>query len=233
MKALIDMDLVCYRCSASAENDNAGLAIYRMNQLFDDILEKTQSSEYQAFLTGATNFRKTIYPEYKANRTAPKPQFLKDCRDYALSSMNAELAPEGLEADDALGICQQDEGTIICSLDKDLLMIPGRHFQWAISGKNWEKPDTFLYQDYNDGLRLFYEQCIKGDKSDNIKGIEGMGEAKAKKALANLYDEESMFHKVRSMYGNDDEFLMNARVLWIKRSLDDDFKDRFDAYIQE
>lgn len=233
MKALIDMDLVCFRSSASAENDNAGIAIYRMNELFDNILQKTGATEYQAFLTGANNFRKQIYPEYKANRTAPKPQFLQDCRDYALGSMNAELAPEGLEADDALGICQEDEGTIICSLDKDLLMIPGRHFQWAISGKNWEKPDSFLYQDYTEGMRLFYEQCIKGDRSDNIKGIEGMGEAKAKRALANLHDEESMFHKVRSMYGNDDEFLMNARVLWIKRSLDDDFKDRFDAFVQE
>lgn len=232
MLALIDMDLVCYRCSASAENDGAGIAIYRMNELLDNILEKTEASEYRAFLSGGNNFRKQIYPEYKANRTAPKPLYLQDCRDYALSQMNAEVAPDTLEADDALGINQTDD-TIICSLDKDLLMIPGRHFQWAIAGKNWEKPDTFINQTHNEGLRLFYEQCIKGDRSDNVKGIEGIGEAKAKKVLANCHDEESMFSKVRDLYGNDDEFLMNGRVLWIKRSLDDDFKDRFDAFVQE
>jgi 5'-3' exonuclease len=149
-----------------------------------------------------------------------------------MSQMGAELAPDGLEADDSLGINQTDD-TIICSLDKDLLMIPGKHFQWAISGKNWEKPDTFIDQTYADGMKLFYEQCIKGDTSDNIKGIPGMGEAKARKALASIHDELGMFKRVRDMYGNDEEFLMNARVLWIKRTLEDDFGDRFDALVQE
>ena len=232
MLALIDFDLVCFRCSASAENDGAGIAIYRMNELMDGILEKAGATEYRAFLTGATNFRKSIYPEYKANRTAPKPQYLQACRDYAMSQMGAELAPDGLEADDSLGINQTDE-TIICSLDKDLLMIPGKHFQWAISGKNWEKPDTWIDQTYIDGMKLFYAQCIKGDTSDNIKGIAGMGEAKARQALGNIHDELGMFNKVRALYGNDEEFLMNARVLWIKRSLEDDFGDRFDALVQE
>jgi len=232
MLALIDMDLVCFRCSASAENDGAGIAIYRMNELMDGILEKAGATEYKAYLTGATNFRKTIYPEYKANRTAPKPQYLQDCREYAIAEMGAELAPEGLEADDSLGINQTDD-SIICSLDKDLLMIPGKHFQWAISGKNWEKPDTWIEQTYIDGMKLFYAQCIKGDTSDNIKGIAGMGEAKAKQALANIHDELGMFNKVRDLYGNDEEFLMNARVLWIKRTLQDDFQERFDAFIQE
>ena len=69
MIALIDMDLVCFRCAASAEEDDLGIAIYRMNELLDQILEKTGATEYRAFLTGEDNFRKQIYPEYKANRT--------------------------------------------------------------------------------------------------------------------------------------------------------------------
>lgn len=60
-----------------------------------------------------------------------------------------------------------------------------------------------------------------------------MGEARAKKELIRKYDEESMFKKVRKLYGNDDEFLMNARCLWIKRSLEDDFEDRYYAFVQE
>ena len=42
-----------------------------------------------------------------------------------------------------------------------------------------------------------------------------------------------MFNKVRDLYGNDDEFNMNASVLWILRSIDDNWKDRFNAAIQE
>ena len=222
------MDLVCFRCAASAENDPVGIAIYRAEELLDIILSKSKSDSYRAFLTGSTNFRNSIYPEYKANRTAKKPQHLKALREYAVEKMNAEIASDGLEADDMLGIYQTDK-TIICSLDKDLLQIKGKHFQWEISGKNWKKPDTFIDQTELEGLRLFYEQCVKGDSSDNIKGIEGMGQKKASTLLANAKTEKEMMELVRKCYAHDDEFLMNARCLWILRSLEDDYKHRFEG----
>ena len=257
MEALIDMDLVCFRCAASAENDDLGIALYRANELFDQILEKTQTSSYRAFLTGTNNFRKKIYPEYKANRTAPKPRHLEDLRKWAVKEANAEVADDGLEADDMLGIVQHNafvlkdvdmggedgylgdgvyfhkpEETIICSLDKDLLQIPGKHFSWEINGKGWTRPDTFTEQSELEGLRLFYEQCIKGDRSDNIKGIEGMGEKKAKVLLADATTEKEMINIVRNAYGNDEEFLMNASCLWILRNYDHYYKDHY-ADIQE
>ena len=227
MIALIDQDLLCYRCAASAENEEVDIAIQRLNDLLDQILTKAGATEYRAFLSGPSNFRKTIYPEYKANRTQPKPKWLVPLREYSLERLGAELAPEKLEADDSLGIYQQSD-TIICSLDKDLLQIPGKHFQWAISGPNWEKPDTFYEIDEIAGLKAFYKQCLKGDVSDNIKGIEGIGEKKAEKLLANCNTEQEMFDVVREQYGNDDEFLMNARCLYILRSFDDDYKFHFE-----
>lgn len=227
MIALIDMDLVAYRCAASAENDNAEIAIYRMNELLDIILTATEATEYRAFLTGKKNFRKTIYPEYKANRTQPKPQYLGDCREYACEHMGAEITEHDMEADDYLGI-HQTEDTIICSLDKDLLQIPGKHFQWAISGPNWSKPNMFLEQDELEGIRLFYEQCLKGDKSDNVKGIEGIGEAKAKKLLKDCKTEKEMLEILLDKYDHEDEFLLNAQCLYILRDFDDSYLRRYD-----
>jgi DNA polymerase-1 len=232
MQALIDQDLLCYRCAASAENDDLGIAIYRIDELLDNILTKTEATSYRAFLTGPNNFRKQIYPEYKANRTQPKPRHLEDLRVYSLDKLNAELAPANLEADDALAINQTEE-TIICSLDKDLLQVPGKHFSWEISGKGWNRPDTFTDQTELEGLRLFYKQCIKGDPSDNVKGIVGVGTKGADKLLDNCQTDEQMFKAVRKAYDNDAEFIMNASVLWILRSLDDKWEDRFYAYIQE
>ena len=220
------MDLVCYRCAASAEQDDLGIAIYRMNELLDQILVKTDATEYRAFLTGEDNFRKQIYPEYKANRTQPKPRHLNDCRDYAIKEFNAE-AEYGLEADDLLGIHQTEE-TIICSLDKDLLQIPGRHFQWAIAGNGWSKDDAFYMQDEVSANIQFYKQCLMGDKSDNIKGIEGIGPKKAEKILKGTIEEQKLFDKVRIAYGNDDEFLMNGSCLWILRYDRKHFKDKFE-----
>ena len=232
MQALIDQDLLCYRCAASAENDDLNIALYRIDELLDNILNKTGATSYRAFLTGPNNFRKQIYPEYKANRVSPKPKHLRDLQDYSLEKLSAEFAPESLEADDALAIYQTDN-TIICSLDKDLLQVAGKHFSWEINGKGWTRPDTFLEQTELEGLRLFYKQCLKGDTSDNVKGIEGLGEKKATKLLADCSSNIEMFNQVRDLYGNDDEFIMNASVLWILRSLDDSWKDRFNALIQE
>ena len=230
MQALIDHDLVVFRCAASAENDSLNIAIHRAEALLDELLTKTSADSYRAFLSGKSNFRKTIYPEYKANRTAPKPVHLAALREYALEKMNAELAPDTLEADDALGI-NQTEDTMIVTLDKDLLMIPGKHFSWEIKGKGWTKPDKFFTQDKIGGIRMFFEQCLKGDTADNIKGIEKIGDKRAKALLAECITEQDMFNAVRDAYGNDDEFIMNASVLWIMQHEEDVWKDRFNAYI--
>ena len=232
MQALIDHDLVVFRCAASAENDSLNIAIHRVEALLDELLTKTGADSYRAFLSGKSNFRKTIYPEYKANRTAPKPVHLEALREYALEKQNAELAPDTLEADDALGINQTDD-TMIVSLDKDLLMVPGKHFSWEIKGKGWTKPDKFFTQDVIGGMRLFFEQCLKGDTADNIKGIEKIGNKRDKALLADCVTEQQMFDSVRNAYGNDDEFIMNASVLWIMQNEEDVWKDRFNAYVQK
>ena len=232
MQALIDHDLVVFRCAASAENDSLNIAIHRVEALLDELLTKTGADSYRAFLSGKSNFRKTIYPEYKANRTAPKPVHLEALREYALDKQNAELAPDTLEADDALGINQTDD-TMIVSLDKDLLMIPGKHFSWEINGKGWSKPDKFFTQDVIGGMRLFFEQCLKGDTTDNIKGIEKIGNKRAKALLADCVTEQEMFDTVRDAYSNDEEFIMNASVLWIMQHEEDIWKDRFNAYVQK
>ena len=232
MLALIDQDLLCYRCAASAENDDLGIAIYRIDDLLDNILTKTNATSYKAFLTGPNNFRKLIYPEYKANRTQPRPRHLKDLQNYSIEKLNAEFASDTLEADDALAIHQTDD-TIICTLDKDLLQVPGHHFSWEINGKGWNRPDIFIDQTEFEGLKLFYLQCIKGDTSDNIKGIPGIGSKGAEKILNGCSNEQELFNAVRAAYNNDSEFIMNARVLWILRSLEDNWEDRFYALIQE
>lgn len=224
------MDLVCFRCAASAENDEVGIAIHRLNDLMDNILTKVNATEFKAYLSGKTNYRKTIYPEYKANRTGPKPRHLDDIRSFAELEWNAIYSDENLEADDMLGIEQDKSGnnTVICTLDKDLLQIPGKHFSWEIRGKNWERPDTWFTQTELEGNRLFYEQAIKGDKTDNIRGIANMGKVKASRAIAHCVSEKEMFDIVRQLYSNDEEFIMNASCVWIMRERNKFFKERFE-----
>jgi 5'-3' exonuclease len=224
MKALIDADIVAYRVACTLQEDDAEDFVYaRAEDLVDQILVNTEATEYRLFLTGKNNFRYSIYPEYKAHRPTEKPFWLEKCRQYLIATFNAEVI-DGQEADDALGIAQTED-TIICSIDKDLLMIPGRHYNFV--------KDEFQEVTNDSGMRHFYMQCLTGDRSDNIKCIENIGPKKAEKILAGCVTEQELFNAVRDAYSNDEEFLMNGRVLWIRRKENEDWKDRFNALVQE
>ena len=93
--------------------------------------------------------------------------------------------------------------------------------------------DEFITVTPESGMKHFYTQCLTGDRSDNIKGIEKIGPKKAEKILAGCVTEKEMFDAVRNAYSNDEEFIMNARVLWIRRKDNEDWKDRFNALVQE
>lgn len=218
MEALLDGDIFAFRVACTTENDNEAIAVYRVNEMIENTLAEVEASEYKLFLTSPDNFRKQIYPEYKANRTATKPKHLQFLRDYLVESWQGTVA-SGMEADDYLGI-HQNESTIICSIDKDLLQVPGKHY-------NIVKKE-FYEVDEETGFRNFYTQLLTGDTSDNIKGIAGIGPAKAKKALAEATNEYEMFCIVRDMYKNDEWLIMNGQCLWILRSMEDSFKHHFE-----
>ena len=225
MKALIDADIVAYRVACTLEEDDAEDFVFaRAEDLVDQILVNTEATEYRLFLTGKDNFRYTLYPEYKANRRdKEKPFWLEGIRQYLKANFNAEVI-DGQEADDALGIAQTDD-TIICSIDKDLLMIPGKHYNFV--------KDVFVTIDKDQAMKNFYMQCLTGDRSDNIKGIDGIGPKKAEKILDGCITEQELFNATREAYSNDEEFIMNGRVLWIRRQENEDWKDRFNALVQE
>lgn len=224
MIALIDGDIVAYRVACTLQEDDAAdFAYARTEDLVDQIIVNSEADSFRIFLTGKDNFRYSIYPEYKAHRPKEKPHWLQPIREYLVANFNAEVV-NGQEADDALGINQTGD-SIICSIDKDLLQIPGRHYNFV--------KDEFTEVDEFQGIHHFYMQCLMGDRSDNIKGIPKVGPKNAEKILAGKLTEKELFDAVRDAYGNDEEFIMNARVLWIRRKEDEDWKDRFDALVQE
>jgi 5'-3' exonuclease len=85
---------------------------------------------------------------------------------------------EGIEADDAVSIYKNMYDTmgkesIICSPDKDVLMLPGKHF-------NYRKME-FVVTNEAEAEYTFWTDMIAGQSGDNIKGIPGKGPAFAKK----------------------------------------------------
>ena len=222
MLALFDADLLVYRIGFTTEDVDEGIMKARLRESINLILEATQATEFKMYLTAdddPTAFRKRIYPEYKAHRIQPKPKHYRAIREYLQANYDAEVC-QGIEADDALGITQMvhwkdSDPSIIVSIDKDLRQIPGHHY-------NFVKDEEFE-QDYHGGLKYFYTQLLTGDSADNIKGVWKCGPVKAANILAGAETEQEMFNRVRETYSNDEEFLLNARVLWIWKQPNDDW----------
>ena len=229
---LLDGDLIAYRASASCEPTKAKpfleppeVAIWRLHDMISRICVSTNSQDIECYIGGADNFRYSIYPEYKANRTKEKPHYLEACREMLVTQYKATVV-NGYETDDALGIAQTkyDGNSRICSLDKDLLQIPGYHYQWVHGLSILVSP--------LDGLRTLYKQAILGDKSDNIKGFDGGLRSSCPKFIAKLQEpldvmtkENEMYDYVTSVYldaDNTQEALdINMQLLYVLRKEDE------------
>jgi 5'-3' exonuclease len=118
-----------------------------------------------------------------------------------------------MEADDAIGIeayRHEPEETIIVSIDKDLNMIRGNHYNFVREEKYFVTEEQ--------AIRNFYLQILTGDKVDNIIGLAGIGPVKSKKLLADCNTQLEMYEAVLKAYDGDEaRVLENARLLWILR----------------
>lgn len=180
--------------------------------LIDRIRSRTESYDnYTIYITMGNNYRKDVDPEYKANRTS-KPILYKYMLDYMLTLPRVESV-WGQEADDALGINQRAD-TVICSIDKDLKMVPGNHYNFI--------KDEWFKVNRDEGIRFFYKQLLTGDRTDNIFGVHGVGDKRADKILQDAKTESEMYDAVLEAYEKDaTRVLKNARLLWIRQQEDE------------
>lgn len=187
-----------YRVGYTTEQEEEDIAFSRMENLMQSILYATKATDHCVFFSGGRTetFRAKINAEYKANRTQPKPKHYQALKDFLIATYNTKQEVDQ-EADDGMGIEQsqsEPDTTIICSIDKDLLQIAGNHYNFV--------KDTFHHITEEEGVLLFYKQLLMGDTVDNIKGVAGIGAAKAAKLLDGELgsSEARLFTLVRDQY---------------------------------
>lgn len=237
MLALVDSDTPCVASAISSKDSPLWVATSRLDKAIDGILEGSGCSSYKLFVSGGHNFRYDIDPLYKANRPKEPIKWREECKQHLIDKWGA-IETDGYEADDAVG-CEQryDGSTIICGVDKDLLMIAGKHYQWPIiRGGKIVREAMFHDITPEQGIRTFFEQVLTGDNTDNIFGIKGIGPAKAAKLLADYITEEEMYNVVFDRYFEEfcddsmEQFYKNCNLLWIWRSLGETYTIRKEMY---
>jgi 5'-3' exonuclease len=213
-------------------------ALHNVKLILNRMLEDLATHDYKLFLTkdnDPTNFRKSIAKtqEYKGNRKDMKrPEHYHAIREYMIKSWGAVVI-EGQEADDEMGIIQykhwsetlllEDLNTIICSIDKDLDMIPGHHF-------NFVKKSWYMLEE-QDSWATFYRQMLKGDRVDNIPGIYGIGPVRAEKLIPRDMNKDKMLETVKKIYkenGLSAERLQEiGDLLWIRREPNEIWSEKY------
>jgi len=184
--------------------------VYGFATMLIEIIEKLQP-EYIAVAWDkaktSISSRRAIYPDYKGNRKPAPPDF------YAQIPLLMELLKafhiplyefDAYEADDIIGTLARKAQAAgkrveIISGDLDMLQIVDSHIKMYQLKRGFSDVSEFNISDVEEKYNLRKDQfldlkSIKGDSSDNIPGVPGIGEKGAVKllqeydTLENLYD---------------------------------------------
>ena len=164
----------------------------------------------------STSKRKALYQDYKAGRVKPGEDF------YAQIPLLKELIKslgwsfvelDDYEADDIIGTLSlqaDNEGdweTYIISSDLDMLQIvdENTHMWRILKGfSNIEKIDIKEVEEkYGIKKSQFLDlKALKGDSSDNIPGVPGIGEKTAAKLLNDYQDLDGIYNNIEKITGS-------------------------------
>ncbi len=180
---IIDGDILFYKASCVAQGDvdfgdvqvswaDEDEAIRSFNTQVDQIVGRRRFEKILIAKSDDTgNFRKELFPDYKANRKSlQKPELLGFIKEYAAAKYEVLERPR-IEADDIVGIIgtDPDAKVLMQSGDKDLMQIPGYHLVG----------DKIVKVEEDEGELWFLTQTLTGDTIDNYKGCPGIGPKKA------------------------------------------------------
>ena len=220
----------------SVHHEPLNYTLHGTGELIGSLLRNSEADDYRIFVSHPVNYREIFYPPYKTNRdVSHKPHWYDEIKEYLFKRHPTEYSEQGDEADDALGIMQmafaddKDVETIIVSIDKDLDMIPGLHYNFSKT----RKANGIYRVDDPEGLQKFYTQIITGDTSDGIPGLYQKTGRKAKAQylypLEGMSDEGKMRDYVIDVFDGDIEHVdLMGQLLWIKRN-GRWYKDRLNA----
>lgn len=214
---LIDGNSIIYRAYfalplLTAEDGKNVNAVYGFMNIFNKVVNEYGATHVAvAFDMRGKNFRKEIYSEYKANRK-PMPDDLAEqmpVLENLLASMNIKtVKAPGVEADDILGTLARRFRikTFIVSGDKDLLQLVDAENTLLLTKKGVSEVEentidnVFERYGYTPSQVTDYKG-LRGDDSDNIPGVKGVGEKTAIKLLAQYGSVEKLYENIDEISG--------------------------------
>ena len=234
---LIDGDIILHRfghanqtkvvweagAEASVAVGDPDEALKAVDDFIVGLSTKFRKAEPIICLSGPRNFRYAVLESYKWNRKNLEKPVLFNTIKAHLWKNYVVLMQDILEGDDLMGIMSTEARGkyIICSIDKDMMQIPGRHYNWNSQRRTMQTVAAANH--------FFYRQILTGDPGDGYTGIPGCGPVKADKILLGLEGEshENYWGAITEAYTSaglcEADAVVQARVARILRRGDYDY----------
>ena len=172
-----------------SDGDHLG-GIYHFINILRKFLEEHDHDKVVVFWDSNSSIRKSIYPQYKANRRQDMNEYKYESylnqqsrvKQYLEEIFVRQVEMIDNEADDLIAYyCKvaTDEQIIIFSADKDLTQLINENVSVysPISKQYFGNGDNIIINKVNiPHYNVLLCKIFTGDKSDNIDGIEGLGE---------------------------------------------------------
>jgi DNA polymerase-1 len=211
---LIDAHSLIYRAffalpPMSTSDGQVTNAVYGFTSMLAIVLASRPEFAIGAFDVGGQTFRSKEYKEYKAGRRAMpddlRPQIEK-VREVLQSFSIPIYGVEGFEADDVIGTLsriaeERGHSVTIVSGDLDCLQLVTESVEALVPRRGIT--DTFMYgpdqvrQRYGfEPVQLIDFKALRGDTSDNIPGVPGVGDKTAAKLVQDFGTIEALLERI-------------------------------------
>jgi DNA polymerase-1 len=244
---LLDGNSLAYRAfyALPAENfkTQGGLttnAVYGFTAMLINLLrDESPTHVAAAFDVSRQTFRSERYPEYKANRSSTPDEFRGqiDVTKEVLAALGITvLAEPGFEADDLIATLTtqaEKEGyqVLVVTGDRDSLQLVSDDVTVLYPRKGVSELTRFTPAAVVEKYGLTPEQypdfaALRGDPSDNLPGIPGVGEKTASKWIAEYGSLQALVDNVDSVRGKvGDALRANLASVVLNRELTDLVRD--------
>jgi DNA polymerase I len=244
---LLDGNSLAYRAfyALPAENfkTQSGLttnAVYGFTAMLINLLrDESPTHVAAAFDVSRQTFRSERYPEYKANRSSTPDEFRGqiDVTKEVLAALGITvLAEPGFEADDLIATLTtqaEKDGyrVLVVTGDRDSLQLVSDDVTVLYPRKGVSELTRFTPAAVVEKYGLTPEQypdfaALRGDPSDNLPGIPGVGEKTASKWITEYGSLQALVDNVDSVRGKvGDALRANLASVVLNRELTDLVRD--------
>ncbi|XP_009115907.1 flap endonuclease Xni isoform X2 [Brassica rapa] len=220
------------------------LTIFSALSLIIDVLKFLPSHVAVVFDHDGMNFRHTLYPAYKSNRP-PTPDTIVQGLQYLKASIKAMsvkvIEVPGVEADDVIGtLAMRSIGAgykvRVVSPDKDFFQILSPSLRLLRIAPRGSEMVSFGVEEFakkfgNLKPAQFVDIiALAGDKSDNIPGIDGIGNVHAVELLSRFGTLENLLQSIdeikegklkESIIAHADQAMLSKKLALLRTDLPD------------